>query len=100
MSSAAPAKLMRSFMKTSSLSSCLLCAALLAVPSLSAAQAGHVHETPAPAAPAHAAAGQSSRERPAVRAVLATAAPKIDGVLDEAVWQTANTIDTFVQQEP
>jgi hypothetical protein len=31
---------------------------------------------------------------------MATESPKIDGALDEAVWQTANPIDTFVQQEP
>jgi hypothetical protein len=77
----------------------LLGAALLALPAMSAAQvAEHKHETPA--APVRAAAVQSSRERPAVRAVLATDAPKIDGTLDEAVWQSANVIDTFVQQEP
>ena len=35
-----------------------------------------------------------------MRAVLAAEAPKIDGVLDEAVWQSAIPIDTFVQQEP
>lgn len=62
------------------LSYCLLSAALVALPSESASQ--------------------SSRERPSVRAVMATESPKIDGALDEAVWQTANPIDTFVQQEP
>ncbi len=47
-----------------------------------------------------AATDQASRERPAVLAVPATDAPRIDGVLDEAVWQTATPIDAFVQQEP
>ncbi|MDH4066115.1 MAG: carbohydrate binding family 9 domain-containing protein [Acidobacteriota bacterium] len=47
-----------------------------------------------------AASAQPSRERPSVKAVLAETAPKIDGVLDEAVWQTALPLDTFVQQEP
>ena len=47
-----------------------------------------------------AAADQTSRERPAIHATEAAQAPKIDGVLDEAVWQTATPIDTFVQQEP
>jgi Domain of unknown function (DUF5916)/Carbohydrate family 9 binding domain-like len=47
-----------------------------------------------------ASAAQSSRERPAVQAVLASEAPSIDGVLDEAVWQAANVVETFVQQEP
>jgi len=81
---------------------CLIIATLLATPIISAAQTAveHKHETPAPAAPARVAAVQSSRERPAVRAVLTTESPKIDGTLDEAVWQTANVIDTFVQQEP
>ena len=32
--------------------------------------------------------------------VLATEAPTIDGVLDEAVWASANVVDQFVQQEP
>jgi hypothetical protein len=59
---------------------CLLTAALVGWPSESAAQ--------------------SVRDRPSVRATLATRSPKIDGVLDEAVWQTASPIDTFVQQEP
>ena len=32
--------------------------------------------------------------------VLATEAPTIDGVLDEATWASANVVDQFVQQEP
>ena len=48
----------------------------------------------------HLAAAQSSRERPTVHAASATEAPRIDGVLDEAVWQSAVTVDTFTQQEP
>jgi len=85
-----------------SFSFCFLCAAVLAVPAIAVAQAvgEHKHETPAPAAPTRPPAIQASRERAAVRAVLATEPPKIDGTLDEAVWQTANVIDTFVQQEP
>jgi hypothetical protein len=43
---------------------------------------------------------QARRERPVVQAAPATDAPKIDGVLDEAVWQSAPAIDTFTQQEP
>jgi len=35
-----------------------------------------------------------------VRAVRATDSPKVDGVLDEAVWSTAAVVDRFVQQEP
>ena len=47
-----------------------------------------------------AALAQSSRERPFIGAVLTADAPHIDGVLDEAAWQQANLVDTFVQQEP
>ncbi len=46
------------------------------------------------------AAAQSSRERFSVQAARTDRAPRIDGVLDEAVWQNAATIDQFVQQEP
>jgi hypothetical protein len=45
-------------------------------------------------------AAQSSRERPAAQAVLATEPPSIDGVLDEAAWQSAKVVEAFVQQEP
>jgi hypothetical protein len=41
-----------------------------------------------------------SAEKPTVRAVATTEAPSIDGVLDEAAWQAAEVIDSFVQQEP
>ena len=47
-----------------------------------------------------AAADQASRERPAIQAAPTTQAPRIDGVLDEAVWQSATAVDAFVQQEP
>jgi hypothetical protein len=43
---------------------------------------------------------QSSRERPSVRAAQTSEVPRIDGVLDETAWQTAEAIDTFTQQEP
>ncbi len=35
-----------------------------------------------------------------MRAVFATEAPRIDGVLDESVWASANPIEQFIQQEP
>ncbi|MGH9386112.1 MAG: DUF5916 domain-containing protein [Vicinamibacterales bacterium] len=47
-----------------------------------------------------AASDQASRERPAVQATQANEAPKIDGVLDDAVWKTATPIEKFTQQEP
>lgn len=72
---------------------------LTVLPSLAAAQSTeHVHP---PQTPARIAEPLTTKgERPSVRAVLAPEAPKIDGVLDEAVWQSASPIDTFIQQEP
>ena len=35
-----------------------------------------------------------------IEAKRASAAPAIDGVLDEAVWQGATVVDSFTQQEP
>lgn len=68
------------FIRRPFVSVCLVTAALIAIP--------------------FPALAQSSRERPSVRAVLTTEAPKIDGVLDDVVWARANPIDRFVQQEP
>ena len=67
----------------------LTCAAALCLPALARAQA-HVHP----------AADTSARERHSVSAMRADQAPKIDGVLDDAVWQKAPVIDQFTQQEP
>ena len=41
-----------------------------------------------------------SRERHSIPAVRADQPPRIDGVLDDVVWQKAPLIDTFTQQEP
>ena len=46
------------------------------------------------------AAAQSSRERPSVAATRVQEPPRIDGVMDEAVWQLATPVDQFTQQEP
>jgi hypothetical protein len=43
---------------------------------------------------------QPSRERPSIQATRIDEAPRIDGTLDEAVWQLAPAIDQFTQQEP
>ncbi len=43
---------------------------------------------------------QASKERPFIQAVKVEAGPKVDGVLDEAVWQTAIPVESFTQQEP
>jgi hypothetical protein len=86
-------------MKTS-VSSLGLCVGLLGCAALSAAQGtGHQHETPAPQQPVRAAA-EARGERPSVRAIFTTQGPRIDGVPDEPVWQTAQVVDAFVQQEP
>ncbi|MEQ1911295.1 MAG: DUF5916 domain-containing protein [Vicinamibacterales bacterium] len=80
----------------------VLLAALLPAARLAAAQAPdqHVHDAaPAPARPG-APPTQSSRERASVDAVRVSQAPRVDGVLDEAVWREAKVIDTFLQQEP
>jgi hypothetical protein len=42
----------------------------------------------------------SGGERYEIEARRASAAPAIDGVLDEAAWQAAMVIDSFIQQEP
>ncbi len=49
---------------------------------------------------AHPAVAQESWEKYKVDAVKVEQRPRIDGVLDEAVWQGAAVIDQFVQQEP
>jgi hypothetical protein len=48
----------------------------------------------------HTAAGDSPRDRYAIPAVRVDQSPKIDGVLDDPVWQRASSISEFVQQEP
>ncbi len=81
-------------------SSLAVCAALACLPSPVLAQSSeHQHEKPAitkPASPVTPFAG----ERPSLVAQKTTERPRIDGVLDEASWATAQVIDTFVQQEP
>ncbi|MBI1875263.1 MAG: carbohydrate binding family 9 domain-containing protein [Acidobacteria bacterium] len=42
----------------------------------------------------------SSRERHTLEAVRVDRAPRIDGVLDEDVWQGVPIVDQFTQQEP
>jgi hypothetical protein len=43
---------------------------------------------------------QQSKERPFINAVRVEIGPRIDGVLDDAVWQQATPVETFTQQEP
>jgi hypothetical protein len=44
--------------------------------------------------------GDSRRERYMLPAVRVDQTPRIDGVLDDAVWKKAALVDEFVQQEP
>jgi hypothetical protein len=69
--------------------SALALAAFMAGPPRAAAQA-HVHPVGV----------NSARERYSIPAVRVDESPKIDGVLDDAVWQKAAVIDDFTQQEP
>ena len=75
--------------------------AVLTVPPVPAFAQGseHQHEKPVIAksgSPVALIAG----ERPSLVAQKTTERPRIDGVLDEASWATAQVIDQFVQQEP
>lgn len=45
-------------------------------------------------------AGQSSKERPVLKATRVTSVPHIDGILDDAVWQESQTATGFVQRDP
>ena len=45
-------------------------------------------------------AAQASRERPFIEAAKVETGPRIDGVLDDAVWATATPVESFTQQEP
>jgi hypothetical protein len=74
-------------MKTIALASAVVCAAAISG-SVASAQV-HVHP-----------AGDSSRERYTLPAVRVDETPRLDGVLDDAVWKKAPVIEEFVQQEP
>jgi len=76
-----------------------VCAAFAVLPRPAFAQGSeHQHEKPAITKPASPVAIPG--ERPSLVAKKTTERPRIDGVLDEASWATAQVIDTFVQQEP
>jgi hypothetical protein len=63
------------------------------------AQEQHVHPAPSVAKPAILPSVPQT-EKPVARASRVSKSPKVDGVLDEAEWQSAPAIDQFVQQEP
>jgi hypothetical protein len=76
-----------------------VCAAFAVLPLPAFAQGSeHQHEKPAVTKPASPVAIPG--ERPSLVAQKTTERPRIDGVLDDAAWATAQVIDTFVQQEP
>jgi uncharacterized protein DUF5916/cellulose/xylan binding protein with CBM9 domain len=69
------------------LASVFLCAAAVSG-SIASAQT-HIHP-----------AGEVSRERYTLPAVRVDETPRLDGLLDDAVWKKAAVIEDFVQQEP
>jgi len=81
----------------------VLCAGLLVGPRLLAAQPAP--PTPTPTYRLDAAVADSfaraarARPRPATRALRVTAAPVIDGRLDEAFWREGTPVTDFVQRE-
>ena len=75
-------------MKTFVLASAVVCAA--AVSGSPAIAQTHIHSTP----------GETSRERYTLPAVRVDETPRLDGVLDDAVWKKAAVVEEFVQQEP
>lgn len=80
------------------LTRCCLALSLFAVSPAFAQE--HVHE-PAPVAKKSPTQEPLiAGERPSAIAVKTTEPIKIDGVLDEAAWATAQVVDHFVQQEP
>jgi hypothetical protein len=54
----------------------------------------------APVLPGAVVQAQTHHERYHVEAVRVDKAPRIDGALDEEIWQSAAVIDQFTQQEP
>jgi Domain of unknown function (DUF5916)/Carbohydrate family 9 binding domain-like len=45
-------------------------------------------------------AAQTRQGRPLIQASSVSQPPRIDGVLDEKVWESAQIVDEFIQQEP
>ena len=45
-------------------------------------------------------AGQEQRDLYRIDAVRVDEAPRLDGIVDESIWQVAEVMDAFVQQEP
>ena len=46
------------------------------------------------------AAAENHREHYTLPAVRVDQSPKIDGLLDDQIWQKASTVQEFTQQEP
>ena len=60
----------------------------------------HQHPPTPAAKPAVISDNPLPTEKPVARAVRATQSLKVDGILDEADWQSAPVVERFVQQEP
>jgi hypothetical protein len=81
----------------------LLGAALLLQASTTTWAQQHVHpeEQPTAQTPTRPAGAAASRgEQYQIKALRASRAPEIDGILNDEVWRTAPVIDNFTQQEP
>ncbi len=77
-----------------------VCAALTVLSRPSFAQGTqHQHETP-PVTKSASQVAPITGERPSLVAQKTAQRPRIDGVLDEASWASAQVVDKFVQQEP
>ena len=74
-------------MKKFVLASAVVCAAAVSG-SIASAQT-HIHP-----------GGEATRERYTVPAIRVDETPRLDGVLDDAVWKKAAVVEDFVQQEP
>jgi hypothetical protein len=77
-----------------------VCAALTFLPRPAAAQGSQPHHEPPPVTKSASQVAPLIGDRPSLVALKTAERLRIDGVLDEASWATAQVIDRFVQQEP
>ena len=77
-----------------------VCAALTFLPRPAAAQGSQPHHETPPITKSASQVAPLTGDRPSLVAQKTAERLRIDGVLDEASWATAQVIDRFVQQEP
>jgi len=77
-----------------------VCSALTLLPRSAAAQGSQPHHEPPPVIKSASQVAPLTGERPSLIAQKTAERLRIDGVLDEASWATAQVIDRFVQVEP